>query len=339
VNEKRDVEQSSSPSICNMYARSGKPPVTFPPIGGQPSQPYRDTGFQPPPPPPPPPPSRVRRAIAGAIEMNEVLAQHRAAEPPRLSDYVFRASPYASVDAAPQATQEPNLDAIPEEAELVNKLAQSQMKDGFQTLAYTPYPDHAARFFPDADATPLIPKRDIPLGPPREGQRYSPQEEVLFQPEHYGPFDAPGALSGLAPPVPFVPMSTPGQNPRDIFPPPSASKGAPKTTDATTVLETQDPSHYDTTKPTCSLNLVCYRSGAKGCDLQQMQCVLQTMFPSEEAFQATITANKDLVHSDDQFFREMQRLYRYKMCSFFRRYFSLKSLRAFRVLAVSSVLP
>ena len=34
----------------------------------------------------------------------------------------------------------------------------------------------------------------------------------------------------------------------------------------------------------------------------------------------------------------MQRLYETKMCGFFRRYFSLKSLRAFRVLAVSCFL-
>jgi hypothetical protein len=91
---------------------------------------------------------------------------------------------------------------------------------------------------------------------------------------------------------------------------------------------------YDVTKPTCSLSLVCYRSGAKGCALLQLQCVLRSLFPDDASFETVLEANPHLVHTDDQFFREMRRLYETGMCGFFRRWFSLKTLRAFRVLAV-----
>lgn len=35
----------------------------------------------------------------------------------------------------------------------------------------------------------------------------------------------------------------------------------------------QNTMHYVTTKPTCSLNLVCYRLGARGCELHQIRAV------------------------------------------------------------------
>ncbi|KAK4125385.1 hypothetical protein N657DRAFT_633220 [Parathielavia appendiculata] len=77
---------------------------------------------------------------------------------------------------------------------------------------------------------------------------------------------------------------------------------------ATATEETESSGFYDTIKPTCLLNPVCDRSSAKGCDLVQ-------------------------VH-DDQFFREIRRLYTTEMCGSFRPYFSLKTLRAFRVLTL-----
>jgi hypothetical protein len=92
---------------------------------------------------------------------------------------------------------------------------------------------------------------------------------------------------------------------------------------------------YDVSRPTCSLNLVCYRSGAKGCELQQVRCVLRSRFPDDESFNKAVLAKGHLVYNDVQFFNEMRRLYISKMCGPLRRYFSLKSLRAFRILAVS----
>ncbi|KAK0641663.1 hypothetical protein B0T16DRAFT_461702 [Cercophora newfieldiana] len=97
------------------------------------------------------------------------------------------------------------------------------------------------------------------------------------------------------------------------------------------------PAYYNTSRPTCSLNLVCYRSGARGCALQQIQCILASKFQTEESFQAAMKTNNHLIHTDDEFFREMQRLYKYEMCGFFRRYFSLKTLREFRVLAYTPI--
>lgn len=47
------------------------------------------------------------------------------------------------------------------------------------------------------------------------------------------------------------------------------------------------------------------------------------------------TANPNLIATDSWFFQEMRQVYRTKMCGFFRRHSSLKSLKAFRILAVS----
>jgi hypothetical protein len=115
----------------------------------------------------------------------------------------------------------------------------------------------------------------------------------------------------------------------------------PGTIETTTVAVEEEssplpasPDYYDVTKPTCSLNLVCYRSGAKGCALLQVHCVLRSLFPDDASFDTVLDANPHLVHTDDHFFAEMRRLYETEMCGFFRRWFSLKTLRAFRVLAV-----
>ncbi|KAK4454268.1 hypothetical protein QBC34DRAFT_290524 [Podospora aff. communis PSN243] len=142
------------------------------------------------------------------------------------------------------------------------------------------------------------------------------------------------AIGDLIPPVSTLPMRSPSIDGRA----PSTFDGLDAPTTAPSVKnkpvsERNRPVYYNTTRATCSLNLVCYRSGAKGCDLQQIQCILRSNFPTDESFQKARRANKYLVHTDDEFFREMQRLYKYKMCGFFRRYFSLKTLRAFRVLA------
>lgn len=95
-------------------------------------------------------------------------------------------------------------------------------------------------------------------------------------------------------------------------------------------------STYDIARPTCSLNLVCYRSGAKGCVLRQVQTVLESQFKDTARFEKAISANPQLIHTDEQFFRELRRLYWTEMCGFWRRYFFLKTLQGLRVLAVSS---
>ncbi|KAK4248966.1 hypothetical protein C7999DRAFT_13095 [Corynascus novoguineensis] len=142
------------------------------------------------------------------------------------------------------------------------------------------------------------------------------------------------AIGNLLPPVASLPMVSPLVANMPPLPTEPISSEKQLQMETTTIGEgIKRPAFYDTAKPTCSLNLVCYRSGAKGCDLQQIQCVLRSLFPSDQSFETVIAANPHLVHTDDQFFHEMRRMYSTKMCGFFRRYFSLKSLRAFRVLA------
>ncbi|KAK1831853.1 hypothetical protein QBC39DRAFT_350311 [Podospora conica] len=145
---------------------------------------------------------------------------------------------------------------------------------------------------------------------------------------------SPEVTSSALPPLSNI--QAPSSDPKTLGPdPPSLnSRSSTSSTSKTTTAPAQTrPAYYNTTKPTCSLNLVCYRSGANGCDLQQIHCVLRSSFPDEAKFHAAVKANPQLIHADDQFFREIQRLYKTQMCGFFRRYFSLKSLKAFRILA------
>jgi hypothetical protein len=170
----------------------------------------------------------------------------------------------------------------------------------------------------------------------------SPAPAQLPGPETNGTLQGSSsrAIQSLAPPVSTLPMTSPlvDKMPRRPLTPHPPEEKQPSTTETITATVDEPspatPHFYDVTKPTCSLNLVCYRSGAKGCALLQVQCVLRSLFPDDASFDTVLEANPHLVHTDDQFFREMRRLYETEMCGFFRRWFSLKTLRAFRVLAV-----
>ncbi|KAK3900318.1 hypothetical protein C8A05DRAFT_17360 [Staphylotrichum tortipilum] len=189
------------------------------------------------------------------------------------------------------------------------------------------------------DVTPPVPKQAPPRPIVMDAALFAtpngPVAPVRVQPRidtNIVAQDPPsGATGSLVPPVSTLPMNSPLVG-GDITRPKQKHLAGTETTSTHETAEST-PSFYDTAKPTCSLNLVCYRSGARGCDLQQLQCVLRTLFPSDASFDAVITANPHLVHTDDQFFREMRRLYTTQMCGFFRRYFSLKTLRSFRLLA------
>lgn len=97
----------------------------------------------------------------------------------------------------------------------------------------------------------------------------------------------------------------------------------------------QDTLHYITTKPTCSLNLVCYRSGARGCELHQIQTVKGSRFKDDAEFQKVLVENPELISRDEQFFNALRDVYLGKMCNFWRRSFFLKTLRGIRLLSVS----
>lgn len=93
-------------------------------------------------------------------------------------------------------------------------------------------------------------------------------------------------------------------------------------------------SAYLTTRPTCSLNLVCYRSGATGCKLQQIHVAEQTRFKSDHAFKAACAARPDLLTSDYALLQALRNTYLRAMCGFWRRIFFLKTLRGIRLLEV-----
>lgn len=136
-----------------------------------------------------------------------------------------------------------------------------------------------------------------------------------------------GVSHGLSPCTPTDSLS-PGSKP-NLGPDREGSK-----TSEINDTKARSPVYYDTDKPTCSLNLVCYRSGAKGCELQQIHGIIRSRCPSDESFDAAKAHNPSLIATDDQFFQEMERLYETKMCGFLRRHFSLKTLKAFQVLSV-----
>lgn len=98
------------------------------------------------------------------------------------------------------------------------------------------------------------------------------------------------------------------------------------------------PDFYDISKPTCSLNLLCFRSEADGCHRQEIRCALRSRYPDNENFQDTIKANPSFIYTDDQFFSQMKRAFETKLQGRLRCWLSLKTLKGFRVLAVSEAL-
>ncbi|KAH7091576.1 hypothetical protein FB567DRAFT_277472 [Paraphoma chrysanthemicola] len=137
--------------------------------------------------------------------------------------------------------------------------------------------------------------------------------------------------SGLAPPVVQNPMSTPlSRTSAEVVGDQIRTNKAATNTKGEIISQ----GAYDVLRPTCSLNLVCYRGGSEGCITRQVQTALASRFSSEEAFQATIAKNPQLIASDEAFFCELRHLYR-DMSGFWRRCLSLKTLRGLRILAFS----
>ncbi|KIX92200.1 uncharacterized protein Z520_12081 [Fonsecaea multimorphosa CBS 102226] len=93
---------------------------------------------------------------------------------------------------------------------------------------------------------------------------------------------------------------------------------------------------YVSTKPTCSLNLVCYRSGAVGCKMVQVRVAKASQFKDDATFQKAVTENPELIVSDVEFFEKVRDAYRHQMCNFWRRVFFLKTLRGMRLLSYVS---
>lgn len=170
--------------------------------------------------------------------------------------------------------------------------------------------------------------------------------------------DMPATMDPLAPPISRNPLASPLNKPEGMFTsfrapspllPSSESVSSPLLPPTTPSLVERPSSeevkskprkptvHYDTSKPTCTLNLVCYRSGSKGCELHQIQTAKRSRFKSDADFQRMVDETPGLVVTDEQFFRALRTVYLDKMCGFWRRVFFLKTLRGIRLLSVSAV--
>ena len=110
--------------------------------------------------------------------------------------------------------------------------------------------------------------------------------------------------------------------PRSYFPSESESTGRPSDAGRITV-------------PTCSLNLVCYRSGGSGCKSHVIRVTKESRYENKSDYTAALAANPSLITSDKDFFIALRASYETIMCGFWRRTFFLKTLRGFRLLSVS----
>lgn len=120
-----------------------------------------------------------------------------------------------------------------------------------------------------------------------------------------------------------------------LMPPTSSSPGHDmnlKTTKAPDTATFESAAHYITTKRTCTLNLVCYRSGNKGCERYQIQTAKRSRFNSDEEFNEFVKNTPDLIINDEQFFNALRDVYLAKMCSLWRRAVFLKTLGCIRLL-------
>lgn len=97
-------------------------------------------------------------------------------------------------------------------------------------------------------------------------------------------------------------------------------------------------------KPTCSLNLVCYRCGGSGCVSRQILVVSKQRLAKETdsqsaTYQAAVrkfSKDVDLISTDRKLFDTLRNTYRNRMCGFWKRYFSLKTLQRLRLLSFTS---
>jgi hypothetical protein len=160
------------------------------------------------------------------------------------------------------------------------------------------------------------------------------------------PLDNPFASPGLKSVEQFVPIIEKGPegtsaNPSTIPPPstllrkqtlPNTSKGHGG--EYLDWAKYQNTPEYISKHPKCALNLVCYRTGTKGCELRQIQTVLESRFEDKQAFKLALKETPSLISTDTQFFRALRGVYQDKMCGFWRKALCLKTLRGIRLLSV-----
>jgi hypothetical protein len=90
---------------------------------------------------------------------------------------------------------------------------------------------------------------------------------------------------------------------------------------------------YDPDKPICSLNIFCYRAGSNACGLGQIVVLLAKRTGSYQK-QHQCRGEHGVVLRDQEFFEEIRRIYTQELCTIWRPWLSLKTLRGFRLLCV-----
>lgn len=89
-------------------------------------------------------------------------------------------------------------------------------------------------------------------------------------------------------------------------------------------------------RPTCSLSLVCY---SRGCTMSQIRVTKPSKYANYLDYKDAVTKTPSLVITDSQLFRTLRERYTKDICGFWRRYFSLKTLKRLRLLSVNIPTP
>lgn len=99
--------------------------------------------------------------------------------------------------------------------------------------------------------------------------------------------------------------------------------------------EVTSPKVDSSSKPTCSLNLMCYRSGRQGCIRRQIRVASKTRWAASipDIPKEFWDEKLDMICNDQQFFHALHQEYEQHIRGFWRRYLSLKTLRQIRLLS------
>ncbi|KAK0634009.1 hypothetical protein B0T14DRAFT_85145 [Immersiella caudata] len=138
------------------------------------------------------------------------------------------------------------------------------------------------------------------------------------------------AGNSSAPPSPTLPAAQGSALP--TLEPALEGKGNPNSSVAVKEA-TENSDQYDTSRPLCSLHLLCYRSGGRPPCRGQLITALKSRFPDEQSYEALVKEHVEYIVTDEKLFEQMRHVYETKMCGFFRQYLSLKSLRSLRLLS------
>ena len=97
--------------------------------------------------------------------------------------------------------------------------------------------------------------------------------------------------------------------------------------------EESDHQRVDTfmQRPTCSLSLLCY---SRGYEMSKVRVASREIYNAESKFRQALVKQPDLCTTDKELFIRLKAVYNKELCGFWRRWFSLKSLRSLRLLSV-----